>query len=36
MHVEENPWIELANKILAEGVVDSSWNLYNFNYFASS
>lgn len=29
----ENLWIELANKILAEGVVDSSWNLHNFNYF---
>lgn len=30
--MEENLLIELANKILAEGVVDSLWNLHNFNY----
>ena len=31
--MEENLLIELANKILAEGVVDSSWNVHNFNDF---
>ena len=34
--MEENLLIELANKILAEGVVDSSWNLHNLNYFCLS